>query len=84
MGPYRLLESVKNLTSHELNMTAMLTITGGLLHRITASPSEQVTLPSGGEATVFCQQCVGLGPIHVTVTANGITSTYETGGSCFS
>ncbi len=50
--PYLLLESVKNLTNHEMSVTATLTITGGLLHPIAASPMEQVTIPTGGEVTV--------------------------------
>jgi len=68
---------VKNLTSHVLSMTVILTIIGGLLHRINASPSEQITFPSGGEATVSCPPFLGLGHIQITVTADGFPKSSE-------
>ncbi len=69
---------LKNLgTSEAPNVNVRIDVTGGLFHRINVSYQETLSIPAGGEATVSCKPFVGLGAIHITVTVNGVASTYE-------
>jgi len=69
---------LKNLgTTEATDVSVSITITGGILHRINISHAETLTIPAGEEATFSCKPFLGLGPIDITVTVNGITNDYQ-------
>jgi hypothetical protein len=64
-------------TSEATDVNVSIRITGGILHLINVSYTETISIPAGGDATVSCKPFLGLGPIDIAVTVNGITSTYQ-------
>jgi hypothetical protein len=69
---------LKNLgTSDVTGVNVSIKITGGILHLINVSYMETISIPAGGEATVSCKPFLGLGPIDIAVTVNGVTNDYE-------
>ena len=69
--------NLKNLgTSEATDVNVSIRITGGILHLINVSYTETISIPAGGDATVSCKPFLGLGPIDITVTVNGVASTY--------
>ena len=69
---------VKNLgTTDATDVDVSIRITGGILHLINVSYTETISIPAGDEAVISCKPFLGLGPIDVTVTVNGVPSDYE-------
>lgn len=69
---------LKNLgTTEATGVNVSIKITGGLLRLINVSYTESISIPAGGDATVSCKPFLGLGPIDITVTVNGVISNYQ-------
>ena len=69
---------VKNLdTTEAQDVSVSFTITGGILHLINVSYTETISVPADGAETISCKPFLGLGPIDIAVTVNGVTSDYE-------
>jgi hypothetical protein len=68
---------VKNLGSSEATADVTIQITGGIFHHVNVTYQETATIPAGGDATVSCKPFLGLGPITVDVTVNGVTTEFE-------
>lgn len=64
-------------TMEATGVNVSITITGGIFHLINVSYTETISIPAGEEAIVSCKPFLGLGPIDIVVTVNGVTSTYE-------
>ncbi len=68
---------VKNLGSSEAtDVPVSMTITGGLFKHVNVSYSEIITIPAGGDVTVSVKPFLGLGPLDITISVNGITTDY--------
>ena len=77
-GGFGVQAHVKNLgTTEATDVDVSITITGGILHLINVSYQETISIPAEGEAMVSCKAFLGLGPIDITVTINGVTSDFE-------
>jgi hypothetical protein len=69
---------VKNLGSTEAtDVSVSIKITGGIFRLINVSYTETISISGGEDATVSCRPFLGLGPLDITVTVNGVTSDYE-------
>jgi len=69
---------IKNLgTTEATGVNVSIKITGGIFHLINVSYTETISIPAGDEATVSCKPFLGLGPIAISVTVNGVTNDYE-------
>jgi len=77
-GGFGVQAKVKNLgTTEATGVNVSIKITGGIFHRINVSHMETISIPAGEEATVSCKPFLGLGPIAISVTVNGVTSDFE-------
>jgi hypothetical protein len=77
-GRFGVQAHVKNLgTTEATGVNVSIKITGGILHHINVSYMETISIPAGEEAMVSCKPFLGLGPIDISVTVNGVTSDYE-------
>jgi hypothetical protein len=77
-GRFGVQAHVKNLgTTEATDVNVSIKITGGIFHRINVSHMETISIPAGEEATVSCKPFLGLGPIDIVVTVNGVTSDYD-------
>jgi hypothetical protein len=69
---------VKNLGSTDATgVNVSITITGGIFHHINVSHMETISIPAGEDTIVSCKAFLGLGPIRITVSVNGLSSDYE-------
>jgi hypothetical protein len=76
-GGFGVQAKVKNLgTTEATDVNVSIKITGGILHHINVSYMETISIPAGDEAMVSCKPFLGLGPIAISVTVNGVTSDY--------
>jgi hypothetical protein len=77
-GGFGVQANVKNLgTTEATGVNVSITITGGILHRINVSYMETISITAGEEASVTCKPFLGLGPIVISVTVNGVPSDFE-------
>ena len=77
-GGFGVKAHIKNLgTTEATDVDVSITITGGALHHINVSYVETISIPAGEESTVSCKPFLGLGPIDIAVTVNGVTTDYE-------
>lgn len=77
-GRFGVQAHLKNLgTTDATDVSVSIKITGGIFNRINVSYMETISIAAGEEATVSCKPFLGLGPIHIAVTVNGVTSNYE-------
>lgn len=77
-GGFGVKAHIKNLGDTEAtDVSVSIQITGGILRLINVSYSETINIPAGEEGIVSCKPFLGLGPIDITVTVNGVSSEYE-------
>jgi hypothetical protein len=77
-GGFGVQAHLKNLGSSEaIDVNVKIKITGAILNHINISYIDTISIPSGKEAIVSCKPFLGLGPIDIAVTVNGVTNNYD-------